>query len=59
MGEKMKISRDESFMIEQIGNIEAKGEIAHYEQFILLSQCFQKLAEAHTSKFVCIRERIT
>ena len=23
-------------------NIEAKGEIAHYEQFLLLHHCFQK-----------------
>ena len=24
----------------------AKGEIAHFEQFLLLSQCFQKLSVA-------------
>ena len=26
----------------KIENIEAKGEFAHHEQFILLPQCFQK-----------------
>ena len=25
-------------------NIMAKGEIAHFEQFLLLSKCFQKLS---------------
>ena len=35
----------------------AKGEIAHYEQFLLLSLCFQKPSAAEASESVCMRER--
>ena len=35
-------------------NIVAKGQIAHYEQFRHLSQCFQMLSAAEASKTVCI-----
>ena len=31
-------------------NIVAKGEIAHYEQFLLLQQCFHKLSAAAEPK---------
>ena len=39
-------------------NIVAKGEIAYYEQFVLLPQCFQKLFAAEESKCLCMRERV-
>ena len=31
-------------------NIVGKGEIAHYEQFLLFPQCFQKLSIVDASK---------
>ena len=31
-------------------NIMGKGEIAHYEQFLLFQQCFQKLSIVGVSK---------
>ena len=31
-------------------NIVEKGEIAHYEQFLLFPQCFQKLSVVDVSK---------
>ena len=34
----------------------AKGDIACFEQFLLLSQCFQKLAAAEASESVFMRE---
>ena len=35
----------------------AKGEIARFEQFLLLSQCFQKASAAQASESVYMRER--
>ena len=40
-------------LLEEIEIIVAKGEIACFEQFLLLSQCFQKLSES-----VYMRERV-
>ena len=37
----------------------AKGEIAHYEQFLLLSQCFQMSSAAEMSESFYMRERVT
>ena len=34
------------------GNIVAKGEIACFEQFLLLSLCFKKLSAAEASESV-------
>ena len=31
------------YLLNIVGNIVAKGDIAHYDKFILLPQCFQKL----------------
>ena len=39
-------------IIENSGKIVAKGEIAHYKQFILLSKYFQKSSAAEASKHV-------
>ena len=36
----------------------AKGESAHYEQFLLLSQCFQTSYAAEASESVYTRERV-
>ena len=36
--------------VENVG----KGEIAHYEQFLLFSQCFQKLCSVDASKRVSV-----
>ena len=33
-----------------VENIVVKGEIARYEQFLLLPQCFQKLSVGDASK---------
>ena len=33
-----------------VENTVGKGEIAHYEQFLLFSQCFQKTSLADTLK---------
>ena len=35
-----------------------KGEIASYEQFSLLKQCFQKSSAAMGSESLCMRERV-
>ena len=36
------------YLLYRVKNIVIKGEIAHYEQFLLLSQCFQKLCAAES-----------
>ena len=36
----------------------AKGEIAHYEQSLLLSPCFQKLSAAEASESVYMWEKV-
>ena len=35
-----------------------KGEIAHYEQFLLLPQCFQKSSAVEMSESVYMWERV-
>ena len=35
-----------------------KEEIAHFEQFPLLSQCFKKSSAAEASESVCMWERV-
>ena len=35
-----------------VENIEEKGEIARYKQFLLFPQCFQKLSSVDVSKRV-------
>ena len=35
---------------DRVENIVGKGEIARYEQFLLFSQCFQKLSVVVASK---------
>ena len=38
----------------KVENIEAKGEIAHYDQFLLLPHCFQKSSIAEASESICM-----
>ena len=38
-----------NYLIE-VENIVGKGEIAHYEQFLLFPQCFQSLSVLDASK---------
>ena len=53
---KLKESADDNFKFEENGkkffklveNAVGKGEIAHYEQFLLFPQCFQKACTADT-----------
>ena len=44
-------------MLEKVKNIVAKGDIAYYQQYLLLSQCFQKLSATYLSKCVCKWDR--
>ena len=39
---------------DRVENIVGKGEIAHYEQFLLFPQCFQKLSVVDASKQVSV-----
>ena len=42
----------------KVENIVAKGEIARFEQFILLSPCFQKAVCCRGAESVYMRERV-
>ena len=61
---KLKQSADDSFKFdensrkfsEQVENTVGKGEIAHYEQFLLFPQCFQKACFTGVSKGVIVWE---
>ena len=44
--------------LNRIENMVTKGEIACFEQFSLLSPCFQKTSAAEVSESVYIRERV-
>ena len=46
------------YLLKRVENIVAKGEIARFEQFLLLSQCFLKLSAAEASESVYMRERV-
>ena len=46
------------YLLKRVENIVAKGEIARFEQFLLLSRCFQKSSAAETSESVCMWERV-
>ena len=41
-----------------VENMVGKGEIAHYEQFHLFRQCFQKLSVVDASKWVSVELRV-
>ena len=44
--------------MKKVENILAKGEVARFEQFLLLSQCFQKSSAAEASERVFMWERV-
>ena len=44
--------------MKNVENIVAKGGIACFEQFLLLSQCFQKSSAADASESVYMWERV-
>ena len=54
----MEILLNEGTITETIENIAAKGEFAGFNQFLLLSQCFQKLSAAEELESVYMWERI-
>ena len=45
-------------LLNRVEKILAKGEITHYEQFLLLPKCFQKLSAADASESIYIWEKI-
>ena len=45
-------------LLKKVENIVAKGDIAHIEQFLLLSEYFKKSSAAEASKSVCIWEKV-
>ena len=45
-------------LLNRVENSVTKGEIARFEQFIILSQCFQESAAAEASESVCMSERV-
>ena len=45
-------------LLNRVENIASRGEIACFEQFLLLSQCFQKISAAEMSESVYMRERV-
>ena len=61
---KLKEFADDNFnfdengrkLYKQVENTVGKGEIARYEQFLLLPQCFQKACFAGASKGVIVSE---
>ena len=46
------------WLLTEVENSVAKGDIAHFDQFLLLPQCFQKSSAAESSESVCMRERV-
>ena len=44
--------------VDKVDNHVAKGEIACFEQFLLLTHCFQKFSAAEASESVCRWERV-
>ena len=43
-----KFDENSEMLPKQVENTEGKGEIAHYEQFLLFPQCFQRTCAADT-----------
>ena len=46
------------YLLNAVENVVAKGEIACFDQFFLLLQCFQESSAADVSKCVCRWERV-
>ena len=48
-----------TYLLNRVESIVSKEEIASFEQFLFLSQSFQKLSAAEASESVYIRERVS
>ena len=48
-----------TYLLNRVENIVSKGEIARFEQFLLLSQSFQKSTAKEASASVYMWERVT
>ena len=46
--QQFQIDKNDRNFSKRLENTVGKGEIAHYEQFLLLQQCFQKTCTADT-----------
>ena len=44
--------------LKRVENIVTKGEIACFERFLPLQECFQKSSAAEVSECVCMWERV-
>ena len=56
--DNFKFDENSRKLSKQVENTVGKGEIAHYEQFLLFPQCFQKACFPETSKGVIVWEWI-
>ena len=45
-------------LLNKVENIVTKGDIAHFEQFLLLSQYFQKSSAAEASESICMLKTV-
>ena len=54
--DNLKFDENSRKFSKQVENTVGKGEIAHYEQFLLFPQCFQKACFPGASKSVIVWE---
>ena len=54
--DNFKFDENSRKLFKQVENTVGKGEIAHYEQFLLFPQCFQKACFPGASKGVTVWE---
>ena len=54
-----EFNENDGKFFERVGNAVGKGELAHYEQFLLLPQSFQKTCTADILKEGLVWERVT
>ena len=52
--DNFKFDKNEKELSKRVENTVGKGEIAHYEQFLLFQQCFQKACFFGASKGVIV-----
>ena len=53
-----KFDENERKLSKQVENTVGKGDIAHYEQFLVFLQCFQKACFLGASKGVIVSESV-
>ena len=56
--QRFKFDENGKKFSKRVENIKGKGEVAHYEQFLLFPQCFQKTCTEHTQKPGLVWERV-